>query len=1326
MRPLPPNLQQRLLDAAGTARVMVEARVETAADIRQRADQWTAADGWPIANLETLADGGLRLKATAGAAVGPTTVTSSATYFRAFEGGVVAPYIDPIAADGRHRISILAFFQGTQANVLYGSAQAWLNPRFDTTKPKFVQTWSCEIYKVIELNPPSLTTFTLLPVVSAVAPATGEAAGFVVFNFTDASGKVLGFHPEPYNTPRSSGNPFVAQQTTQYVILCHGYQSNGNPATNIGWGYDNAHQAFSVGSGENVLSMQGLDLALVGTGIGTPPGALTSFGIAQMCAFQFVPSTFAASATLTFKTGSPINLGSTPASAPELVGRAETPAGTSVTFQAAVDPAGAFTTYKDGQSTADIGIATQQKYDMQVTLNANAAGDRTPIVRGLGARVVTKTDLGDLAEVVSWNEQTDPITHKSEVEECTIRVLHDGERDYRDAISLLISQNAPAKFYFRVYIGDRALSKDQWLHLDDFFPDDEMLEDAYVDLPCVSSLSLLRQALPVLKSDAVAVPTADSSNPGAWTASTGTSLFPQIADVASDLTSGLPDDTTYIQSVSNPSLADYFATLSSLSTPQQTVGATVQYRAATVGAAQSLQLVISLREGSTTRASRSVTVNVQDTGQGSYTPFQYSLTAAEQASIGNWGNLNFQIRANGTGQLRVGWIRLVVLGLRAPLVYPSSATPGNTPQTCMDDLVTNQVALDARYRGPKYVDTSPALPVAKTIAQQASASTDLTKAKTELDALGWIAGGTFISSQGRLAYKPLYQVTALTDLITGTVTAQYSPLVGPIRAIFPNEEIDPLSVTAGWRQRLPLFGIPWGWNGQNYLGEAQVTNAPALSFYGQSLIDPDVRCPTEISQWISGDGLARGLSARHSQSFGLGLLVWRFRSTYPRPELERGDVVVVQTDRFLAYDPIANRAIAGKVWATGVIVGRYDALGREWAVWIQSLANIRGVSSALAVPTINPQNPLSLGVSGYVGEAAGTAAGDNFNVFWSGSPAVASVKIAVGTTPPAAGTGTLFVGNNGTALIAGPFAFGTVQYVTITPYATVDGSGAAGVAVTVVKTIDGSSITTPFNNQGSMPPIASAPSMTVVAGNPAAGGPWLGLGYAASTLYRPDGSTISIAQPGGGAWFNATAIGAPTLTPSNSGGSLATGTYNVGIAYMKNNAIVLVGTVAQQATVTGPNGSIAISAISAPTPNPYDGWTPVYSGPGGGSAGVSYRGDGLKAFGSGFTITSTAGNPNADTISNIQTALGGGNAGCVYAQGLAASTTYSLYPYVDLSLATLFVVLPGIPPSADSASVAGTQNADQHIPLTLGPLHASVPASGVGNNTSPNQGGKYK
>src|SRR5437899_2065859 len=149
--PISQQLQQRILDVAPTARVIVEARVEQTADIRQRADQWNNADGGLPANIEVLADGGIRLKATAGAAVGSDV--QNAWYRNDETGYTSGNRIDPITGAPVPRntfIGVSAAWFGTSVAAAYGSAKAWLNPRFDTTKGKQITggTWELVVSTV--------------------------------------------------------------------------------------------------------------------------------------------------------------------------------------------------------------------------------------------------------------------------------------------------------------------------------------------------------------------------------------------------------------------------------------------------------------------------------------------------------------------------------------------------------------------------------------------------------------------------------------------------------------------------------------------------------------------------------------------------------------------------------------------------------------------------------------------------------------------------------------------------------------------------------------------------------------------------------------------------------------------------------------------------------------------------------------------------------------------------------------------------------------------------------------------------------------------------
>src|SRR6266571_286569 len=378
-----PLLEQRVRAAAGTGRPFVEARVETAADLRQRADQWNAVDGGLPSTLEVLADGGLRIKATAGGAVGPTAVTSSATFYRDVLDGGPSPWIGSVGA----RVQ----WYGSAANNSYGQVQAWLHPRFDPTKPKIVQTWILEIFRLVIWHT-GYPSFTLTPVVRSTFDArqSGEVAGWVVFTLQDASGKVVPFHPAADGESLNGGTP------RGYFVVCSALDGAGQHATNIGWGYDSGNQSFLQGSLPNAVFFQGL--ARVGAlPTDGPPGTWEQtntqpIGIpsSQMVALQFIPHSFSSTpVTITFKTGAapggPLDLGATPPAPPECVLRAETPLGTSVTAAVAADPSGGFEAFTDGQTVAQLSppIATQRKYDVQVTLQATAAGDRSPILRAV-------------------------------------------------------------------------------------------------------------------------------------------------------------------------------------------------------------------------------------------------------------------------------------------------------------------------------------------------------------------------------------------------------------------------------------------------------------------------------------------------------------------------------------------------------------------------------------------------------------------------------------------------------------------------------------------------------------------------------------------------------------------------------------------------------------------------------------------------------------------------------------------------------------------------------------------------------------------------------
>jgi hypothetical protein len=270
------------------------------------------------------------------------------------------------------------------------------------------------------------------------------------------------------------------------------------------------------------------------------------------------------------------------------------------------------------------------------------------------------------------------------------------------------------------------------------------------------------------------------------------------------------------------------------------------------------------------------------------------------------------------------------------------------------------------------VDPSPSILVSKSISAAPGASTDLTIAKGELDALGWILGGAFVSEQGRVRFRPLY------DVGTGP---SWTPAQGTALALIPNEEIaEPIAIAPGFRQRVPQFAVPWGYNPATgtWTGEARGAFGPALTALGEAHVDALPRLDATTASWVADQSTANGLATRHVTSFGLGLLLWRFRTTYPHPELSLFDPITIEVSRFATYDPIAARALAGRLWATGYVMGIYDAWGTDLAIWIPTLANIS--ATAAQTPADYPPIPplmRSLPYSdGFFAAAGGDSAGN--------------------------------------------------------------------------------------------------------------------------------------------------------------------------------------------------------------------------------------------------------------------------------------------------------------------------------------------------------------
>lgn len=158
------------------------------------------------------------------------------------------------------------------------------------------------------------------------------------------------------------------------------------------------------------------------------------------CAFHV--GTYPATGSIAFTGGAKPSLGVAAQGTIEFICRAETPAGTTATFQARVNGGDAWVTVQDGQAPADVGLAVPNPvaYEMQCLLTANATQDATPTVRAIGILDRLVTDVTEIASLSGFTESVDPMSAEVKMADGECRLCHTGARDYRDIATRLVTE----------------------------------------------------------------------------------------------------------------------------------------------------------------------------------------------------------------------------------------------------------------------------------------------------------------------------------------------------------------------------------------------------------------------------------------------------------------------------------------------------------------------------------------------------------------------------------------------------------------------------------------------------------------------------------------------------------------------------------------------------------------------------------------------------------------------------------------------------------------------------------------------------------------------
>jgi len=257
---------------------------------------------------------------------------------------------------------------------------------------------------------------------------------------------------------------------------------------------------------------------------------------------------------------------------------------------------------------------------------------------------------------------------------------------------------------------------------------------------------------------------------------------------------------------------------------------------------------------------------------------------------------------------------------RAPLTYA-----GETLKDVYEDLLDSQIELPGRFRGPGIEDDT------TTISRRINEELE---AKDLLDAIAYCDGSAVGESQGRVKAFNMYGDKAVV-------------------AVFPSKTIKPSYVSPGYEHRIPQWTVKYGWSEDEnrYLGEAYFAHGSSLTNLGRASLNDTQDPGDEVMKLLDDPSppavpdLVDTIGGRGVKFFGPGLLTLGFNSVYAYPELELGDLVAVETDRFVAVDPNTANAVRGRLWILGVIVD-HDKRGENFVVWCRDYADIFGSATA--------------------------------------------------------------------------------------------------------------------------------------------------------------------------------------------------------------------------------------------------------------------------------------------------------------------------------------------------------------------------------------------
>jgi hypothetical protein len=334
--------------------------------------------------------------------------------------------------------------------------------------------------------------YVLSPVIQASVPAVGgPTPSYVFFELGDEQ-----WRPKVPGPPLATGG--TGPDFGVSFISIEALKADGTHAGNVGWQHSGAAQD-QVGTSYLQRQPLGGDdwFDVGGGGLGHPLVVAV-----QMEALQEAITGFTRDGT---DPGFPVrnvidlgDLGDDPSI--ELVAEGEAPIGTHLVWEVSLDGQD-FEEYSDGDVVGIdvlVGVSPAPAvYYMRVSLIPSPGGIRGPRALRIGARAVAHMDLDGQASVSVTGWSFDPVEMRSEITEAQITLVRDGEADYRDAATELLSSYDLKDLLFSVYIGHPTLPQSDWLLIDRFLVDDYDPFDDRIVFYCLSVHALTRQVLPV-------------------------------------------------------------------------------------------------------------------------------------------------------------------------------------------------------------------------------------------------------------------------------------------------------------------------------------------------------------------------------------------------------------------------------------------------------------------------------------------------------------------------------------------------------------------------------------------------------------------------------------------------------------------------------------------------------------------------------------------------------------------------------------------------------------------------------------------------------------